>query len=445
VFGNRRFVARLGLITLGAGIWRIWFVVGPVMSRIPKLGLDDQFFYSAQARLVADGKGFLNPFGYFAPVGTPAHRIFETAAHPPLYTLFLAVPAKLGLSTPQEQRIFTALLGTGTVLLIGLLGRKLAGDRAGLIAALVAAVYPVLWVNDAMLGLETLYGFLVILALLAFYRLWKNPTLGNTALFALCLSLATLTRSEGAMLFVLFALPTLILVPRATVRKKFEMFGVVVVVALVVVGPWAVRNLTTFEKPTLLGTGFGWVLAYGSCDAAFYGDHLGYWDDACSPKNYPPDTEESVLDEMARKQATDYLRDHKRRIPVVVAARVGRIWDVYRPFQNVELNDKVENRGHDASWAMLISYWALMPFAIFGLVVMRRRRIPIFPYIAIAVSVTISVAIAYGITRYRAPVDTVLPLLAAVAIDSIWRHLRTPPAAEADDAPPELAAAGVSA
>jgi uncharacterized membrane protein len=172
VFGNRRFVARLGLITLGAGIWRIWFVVGPVMSRIPKLGLDDQFFYSAQARLVADGKGFLNPFGYFAPVGTPAHRIFETAAHPPLYTLFLAVPAKLGLSTPQEQRIFTALLGTGTVLLIGLLGRKLAGDRAGLIAALVAAVYPVLWVNDAMLGLETLYGFLVILALLAFYRLW---------------------------------------------------------------------------------------------------------------------------------------------------------------------------------------------------------------------------------------------------------------------------------
>ena len=50
--------------------------------------------------------------------------------------MFLAIPAKFGLSTPQEQRIFTALLGTGTVLLIGLLARKLAGDRAGLIAAL---------------------------------------------------------------------------------------------------------------------------------------------------------------------------------------------------------------------------------------------------------------------------------------------------------------------
>ena len=206
-------------------------------------------------------------------------------------------------------------------MLIGLLGRKLAGDRVGLVAALIAAVYPALWVNDAMLGLETLYGFLVILALLAFYRLWQSPTIGNAALFALCLSLATLARSEGAMLFVLFALPTLLLLPRVATRRRLELFGVVVAVALVVVGPWAVRNLTTFEKPSLLGNGFGWVLLYGSCDAAFSGPHLGYWDDSCALKNYPPDTEESVLDQMARTKALDYLGDHKSRVPVVVAAR----------------------------------------------------------------------------------------------------------------------------
>jgi 4-amino-4-deoxy-L-arabinose transferase-like glycosyltransferase len=451
VGGSRRFQARLGLIALGAAAWRIWYVVGPVMSRIPKLGLDDEFFYSAQARLVADGKGFLNPFGYFAPVGTPAHRVFPTAVHPPLYTVFLAVPAKLGLSTPQEQRIFTALLGVGTVVLIGLLGRKLAGDRVGLVAALIAAVYPALWVNDAMLGLETLYGFLVILALLAFYRLWQSPTVGNAALFALCLSLATLARSEGAMLFVLFALPTLLLLPRVATRRRLELFGVVVAVALVVVGPWAVRNLTTFEKPSLLGNGFGWVLLYGSCDAAFSGPHLGYWDDSCSLKNYPPDTEESVLDQMARTKALDYLGDHKSRVPLVVAARVGRIWDVYRPFQNVELNDTSERRGHVASWAVLIGYWLIMPFAIFGLVVLRRRRIPIFPYLAIALSVTITVALSFGITRYRAPVDVVLPVLAAVGLDAIWRHFRRtsadpahvdidPDDAAVDRAPAEIAA-----
>src|SRR5439155_7878935 len=173
-------------------------------------------------------------------------------------------------------------------------------------------------------------------------------------------------RSEGAMLFALFALPTLLLVPRVATRKRFELLGVVAVVAVLVVGPWTIRNLTTFEKPSLLGNGFGWVLAYGSCDAAFSGPRLGYWDDSCSLKDYPPDSEESVLDQMARTTALDYLCDHKSRIPVVVAARIGRIWDVYRPFQNVELNDTSERRGHDASWAVLIGYGLVMPFAIFG-------------------------------------------------------------------------------
>ncbi len=81
------------------------------------------------------------------------------------------------------------------------------------------------------------------------------------------------------------------------------MLGVMALVGLVVVGPWVVRNLTTFEKPTTLGTGFGWVLLYGSCDTAFYGDKLGYWDDSCSLKDYPPDLEESLVD----------VRAHDRR------------------------------------------------------------------------------------------------------------------------------------
>ena len=138
---------------------------------------------------------------------------------------------------------------------------------------------------------------------------------------------------------------------------------------------------------------------------------------------------------MARTKAFDFLSAHKSRVPLVVAARIGRIWDVYRPVQNVELNATSERRGYAASWAVLIGYWLLMPFAIFGLVVMRRRRIPIFPYIAIAVSVTITVALSLLITRYRAPVDTVLPVLGAIGLDAIWRRARRPPAVDAVEPP----------
>ena len=95
----------------------------------------------------------------------------------------------------------------------------------------------------------------------------------------------------------------------------------------------------------VLGTGFGWVLAYGNCDATYSGELLGYWSDQCALKNYPPHLEESRVDLLARHKATDYVSDHVSRVPIVVAARVGRVWDVFRPTQNVRLNQFFERRG----------------------------------------------------------------------------------------------------
>jgi 4-amino-4-deoxy-L-arabinose transferase-like glycosyltransferase len=371
---------------------------------------------------VADGLGFLNPFGYYAEVGTPAHRIFETAVHPPAYTLFLAVPAKLGIDSVLSQRILTALLGTATVFLIGLLGRRIAGDRAGIIAAVLAAASPALWSNDAVLGLETLYCFCLVVALLFLYRFWSAPSVWLVVGMAAAFSVGALTRSEGLLLFVLVALPALLLVPGVDARDRLKYVGVTALVAVIVMGPWVVRNLTTFDQPTVLGTGFGGVLAYGNCDATYSGTHLGYWSDACSLKDYPPHLEESRIDLLARDQATEYIGDHLDRLPVVVIARVARVWDVFRPTQNVDFNAHSERRGAAESWAILIGYYLLLPFAIGGLVVMRRRRVPIFPMLAVAVSVTITVALSFGITRYRAPVDALLPVLAAVALDALWRR-----------------------
>lgn len=427
--GSRRFLARLGLVTAAAGVWRIWYVVAVADPRTPRLALSDETFYHQQAKLVADGFGFVNPFGYYAPVGTPAHRVFETAVHPPAYTVFLAIPAKFGIDSVLSQRILTALLGTATVFLLGLLGRRLAGDRAGIIAAVLAAAGPALWVNDSVLGLETLYCFCLVVALLCLYRFWSSPSIGPVLGMAAALAVGALTRSEGTLLFVLIALPALLLVPGVTGRDRAKYVGATALVAVLVMGPWVVRNLTTFDEPTVLGTGFGWVLAYGNCDATYHGELLGYWSDECALKTYPPHLEESRIDLLARRKATAYIDDHLSRVPIVVAARIGRVWDLFRPAQNVRFNAFYERRGDAASWAVLIGYYLLLPFAIGGLVVMRRRRVPIFPMIAIAVSVTVTVALSFGITRYRAPVDAVLPVLAAVALDALWRR-RDRPAAD---------------
>ena len=69
-------------------------------------------------------------------------------------------------------------MGAATVALIGLLARRVAGDRAGLVAAAIAAVYPPLWMLDASLRSESLYAPLIALVLLLAYRL-RDLTLSD--------------------------------------------------------------------------------------------------------------------------------------------------------------------------------------------------------------------------------------------------------------------------
>jgi len=59
-----------------------------------------------------------------------------------------------------------------------------------------------------------------------------------------------------------------------------------------------------------------------------------------------------------------------------------------------------------------------------GLVLLRRRRQPIAPFLALAFIVTLSAAISFGVQRYRVPFDTVMPVLAAVALESGWSRIR---------------------
>ena len=57
------------------------------------------------------------------------------ADHPPAYIVVLAVPSLLGFDSIRDHMLASCLIGTGTVALIGLLGRRIAGDAAGLVAA----------------------------------------------------------------------------------------------------------------------------------------------------------------------------------------------------------------------------------------------------------------------------------------------------------------------
>jgi hypothetical protein len=63
-------------------------------------------------------------------------------------------------------------------------------------------------------------------------------------------------------------------------------------------------------------------------------------------------------------------------------------------------------------------YFVLVPLAIAGAVLARRRRVPIYPLLAFPATVVLSVLFTIGQTRYRAPAEISLVVLAAVAVEA---------------------------
>jgi 4-amino-4-deoxy-L-arabinose transferase-like glycosyltransferase len=383
----------------------------------------DAFYYHWQARGFTEGLWFVDPVSW-----QQLDVIQPSAGHVPLYSSFLGVVSWLGAESVTAHRVASTFLGVAAVVVIGLLARKLAGDRAGLIAAGIAALYPQLWINDGMLLSESMAILMIALTLLAAYQFWEHPTWKWAAVLGAAIGLTTLSRSEQVLMFVLIVIPLVWGLRQFAWKERLRLAGVCALAGLVVLAPWLIYTGTQFDKPVLLTSGTGLILASGSCDEVFYGKYLGYYAN-CLEEVPPLGIDETQREASARREALDYLSEHKSRLPIVAAARVGRIWGVFKPSQTTFFDWWLEGRGHWASVVGAFSYYLLMPFAIGGVVVLRRRKIPISPIIALAIIVTLAAATTFGVTRYRTPAEVGIVVAAAVCADAIIRWLRSRTAA----------------
>ena len=180
--------------------------------------------------------------------------------------------------------------------------------------------------------------------------------------------------------------------------------------------------MTTFRDPTYLSTGDGGLLLGANCDLTYSGSRIGYWSLPCSVA-VADSKDPSVLSARQDHAALHYVGHHLGRLPVVIAARVGRIWDVFRPFQTARF-DTYEGRPPNASWAGIWAFWVLAPLAVIGFVLLGRTGARRWPLLMPPVLVTLLAAAAYGIIRFRAPAEVSIVVLAAVALDAGGRALR---------------------
>ena len=381
----------------------------------PAIG--DQLFYNAAANCLKNGKGLVEPFDLRARERGEIRACVNPAAdHPPLTVLVLAPVSLATGESPNAQRLAMTVLGTVAVLVIGLVGRAVGGDRVGWCSAAIAAISPNLWVNDALIMSETLAVLATVLALLCAYRMLRAPTLRVAVALGACSGLAALARAELVLLIPLLAVPAALLA-RGDRARRVRLAVAGAVAGALVLAPWLVFNVVRFDEPTFMSTNEGIALAGSNRDSVYHGPGTGLTDLECCGPPYP-DGDQSEISKVYRRRALDYIRAHEKRAVIVALARVGRTWSLFRPGDMLDYNEG-EARERWVTVLGLVAFYPMLVGALTGVVVLRRRRATWWPLVVPVVVVTVASAATYGQTRFRAPAEPSLTILSAVALAAL--------------------------
>lgn len=425
---DRTFTIALLVIAFTALVVRVLVIV-VVDPHVPPLG--DASAYHLLANHLAGGRGYIRPFDL-----VKFHLVVPTAEYPPLHPFVLSLLARAGMRSVEAQRIGLAVIGSGTVALVGLLGRRTAGNAVGLVTAGLAAISPMMFLPEATLMSETIFVFLVTAALLLALRAYDRPTPLRVAALGVVLGLAVLTRAEAGVLGLLLLAG--LLRPRldaAAFGRRVGLAAIGVVLMAAVVVPWTIRNQQTFHEFVPVSNNLGTAVAGANCRLTYSGTSLGSWrstfgaGDAAAGLCFTgfngrqPNFNEARAAGDARHRGTTFARDHLADLPKVALARVARTLGVFRPEQQVRL-EALE--GRPLGWERAGTWfdWVLYPLAIGGAILLVRRRAPVWPLAASVLSVLVSTLVTYGNQRFRIGAEPAILVAAATAIVAIGARAR---------------------
>lgn len=210
----------------------------------------DAVDYDRIAGSIADGHGY-GPTVIAAPGTASAYR-------PPGYPYLLALVYKLSGNSWTAGRLLGAVLGALAVFALMMLADWLRDRPTAVAAGLIAAVYPPLLDSSAgALLSEALFVPAMLGTLLAAvaYRRSERRLAWAVAAGVLC-GVAALTRGNGILLLIPLAL-ALWMAPGAARRGRVVALTGAVVVLVLVLAPWTVRNFDALHGFVPISTELG--------------------------------------------------------------------------------------------------------------------------------------------------------------------------------------------
>ncbi len=417
----------ISLITLASLAWRVIYVIHWNWNQ-PLQG--DAFYFHWQPWMLVHGLGFSDPYVYLGMqqgVNIPSsfyassnHLLVPSAHHPPLLCIILAAGDLLSLQSFGTQLIILCIFGAATVTLCAILGRMLGGERVGVVAALIAAIYPGMWIYDGQLLAEQIAQFTVALLLIQLVLLWRNRSVKNAIFAGIFVALAALTRAELLMLILAPFLLAVFSMKQDSLKKRIRTVGIATATTVLVLSPWVIRNLVVFQYPEIIATDLGATVEAANCAASYDGTAQGYevWNCVGLSIQWH---DESYYDHVHLISGLDYANAHKGQAAIMAAARVGRLLYLFKPHQQATfILNFIDGWPQFADTALWYSSYPVEILGIAGLIILKKKKLPISPYILTFVIVFIATIIAFGDIRFRAVGEVPLTVLSAVGLNWIF-------------------------
>jgi 4-amino-4-deoxy-L-arabinose transferase-like glycosyltransferase len=390
-------------------------------------GSDADMYERLAAQLFHQGEwgipGSANPYD-FAP-GAP---LFAAA----IYNL-------IGDVSPLAARLGLAVAGTAGVLVVYLLGRRLGGSRAGLVAAGLAAVYPPTLFYTSLLSGEPLAILTVAGAVLAF--LWacdpgRSPW--AWALPGFLLGLTAFLRPEYLALTALLSLLAVGLVARRAGPWRGAAAGGLMALAFAVtIAPWATMATNDLGRFVPVSTGGGKALFIGTYlpgDGLHEGTkaHLYHRFRGTDPspeelrrlpmnplldevaEEYPGLPRDEALGRVGRENLVHWVTDEPRAVAQMIAGKVAHMW-------HGSGSPSYTPAGGAVHYLVLIAGFA-------GLVLMLvRRRWEVLPILVLLVGISLIGGLLLAGTRRNLPVMPLVIAMAGVSLVAAadWVRVRT--------------------
>jgi 4-amino-4-deoxy-L-arabinose transferase-like glycosyltransferase len=374
-------------------------------------GIQDQVSYDALAQSLLDGRGysFTEKWYPFTPANTPtAHWSF-------LYPVYLAGVYAVTGYHPLAARLLQGVLGGALIcFLVYLIGRRVVNEDTGLVGAALAAVYGYFIYYNVALMTETFFIVLVLLTLYLSIEAKENPTLLRWVGLGVSLGLAVLLR-QTILLFVPFLLFWLFLELRSRGIRWWQ-FALPLVVVLVMITPWTLRNYLVYREFLLLNSNAGYALF------ASNNPNLGTdWRNDLVVVPVPEELNgqnEARLDRALTKRGIEFiLADPERYLRLTLDKTLEFFW-----FWPSSDSSRISNLNR------VLSFGLYLPFMLLGLgLSLSRWRSFVVLYLFIFIHTTIHL-LSWPAPRYRLSVDAVLIVFAGLAVLELakqiksWRH-----------------------